>query len=274
MRISRTFGVTLSCAAIALAATACGSSAKSSSAAPAASAAAPSAASSDAASSAPSAATSGGPDLATMSADQILKASETALTGAQAVKIDMTIAGTGGDQKAKLATDSRSGCTGTISMPGKGSADVIQDKTKTTYLKPDDTYWASLGGAKAVAALHGKWVSGPVTDPGVAGMVGFCDLKALSSQMDDGTEKPTKGQTTTLNGQPAQTLQVVAADGTKNTLWVSTKGKPYPLQATGGNGTGGTDKITLTDYDVPVTVTAPPADQVIDAAKLKALTGH
>jgi hypothetical protein len=159
-------------------------------------------------------------------------------------------------------------------MPGQGSADVIQGKSKTTYLKPDDTYWKTLGGAKAVVALHGKWISGPPTDPTMAGMVGFCDLKALSSQMDDGTEKPAKGQATTLNGQPAQTLQEVASDGTKSTLWVSAKGKPYPLQATGGNGTGATDKITLTDYDVPVTVTAPPADQVIDAAKLKALTDH
>jgi hypothetical protein len=271
VRFSRPLGVTLSCAALALAATACSSSAKSSDAAPAPSASA--VAPSDASSAPASAAASAGPDLSTMSGDQILKASEAAAAAAQSVKIDMQTVDSSGTTKVKVATDTRSGCTGTITMPGKGTVDVVQDQTKTTYLKPDDTYWKSLGGAKAVTLFHGRWLTGPASDPAMSGMIGFCDIKALVAQMDDGS-KVTKGQATTLNGQPAQTLTTTAQDGTKSTLWVAAQGAPYPLQATGGNGAGNTDKMTLTDYNVPVTVTAPPADQVVDIAKLKAASGH
>jgi hypothetical protein len=274
VRISRPLGVTLTCAALALTATACGSSAKSSDTAPTSAAVAPSDAAASPAAASGSPAASAGPDLSTMTAAQIVKAAEDALSGAQSVKIDLQTPSASGTSTVKLATDAKSGCTGTVTMPGKGTADVVVDTAKTTYLKPDDTYLKAMGGAKAVTLLHGKWLTNATTaDPALAGMVGFCDIKQFAAGMDDGSTA-TKGQAATVNGQPALTLQEVDKSGIKSTLWVATQGPAYPLQASGGNGTGGTDKMTLSDYNVPVTVTVPSADQVVDFAKLKATLGH
>jgi hypothetical protein len=274
VRFSRPIGVTLSCAAIALAATACGSSAKSADPAPAASSAAPSdAAGSPApASGAPSAASSAGPDLSSMTAAQIIKASEQALTGAQSLKLDLKTVDSTGTSESKLATDVRTGCTGTISRPGVGSAEVVMDTKKTIYLKPDDAMWKVIGGSTAATVFHGKWVTN-YNDPATMGMIGYCAATQFAAEMDAGGQ-PTKGQTTTIDGQPAQMLTELDPGGNKNTLWVAAKGQPFPLQATGGNGAGANDKVTMTDYNVPVTVTVPPAAQVVDFAKVKAAAGR
>ncbi len=67
----------------------------------------------------------------------------------------------------------------------------------------------------------------------------------------------TKGEITTVNGQPAITLS--DSDGKLN---IALQGKPYPLDLTDAKG----NKIEFSDFDASVTITAPPAADVVDAA--------
>lgn len=71
----------------------------------------------------------------------------------------------------------------------------------------------------------------------------------------------TKGSTRTIAGFPAIGVVDKGADG--GTLYVATTGQPVPLALQAKS-----DNLTFGDYGTPVTVEAPPAAQVIDAATL------
>jgi hypothetical protein len=51
---------------------------------------------------------------------------------------------------------------------------------------------------------------------------------------------------------------------------VATSGKPYPLQIAKGGSESGT--ITFSDWNKPVTITAP--SNAVDLSELKSLAGH
>jgi hypothetical protein len=81
--------------------------------------------------------------------------------------------------------------------------------------------------------------------------------------------KPTgtvqKGPQKTIRGTQAVALDVSGQDGGR--LYVATRGQPYPLQITSTSASEpGT--IDFLDYGAPVTLTPPPAEQVVDTAKL------
>ena len=73
-------------------------------------------------------------------------------------------------------------------------------------------------------------------------------------------------------GSTARLVSGVATVGLKDNakgggvLYVADTGEPFPLRIEPGSGTGG---VTMSDWNTKITITVPPADQVIDAGKLK-----
>ena len=69
----------------------------------------------------------------------------------------------------------------------------------------------------------------------------------------------TKGEITTVNGQPAITLS-----DSKGKLNFSLLGKPYPIDLTDDK----SNKLEFSDFDASVTITAPPTADVVDVTAL------
>ncbi|MGF1431833.1 hypothetical protein [Kitasatospora sp. LaBMicrA B282] len=275
MRIHRPLGITLTCAALALTA-ACGSSSKSNaggaegSAAPASSAAAPASPSAAAASSPAASPSPTDNGLTSMTADQILKQVDDAMSAATSMKMDGSVTDSGDTIQIHLDLDTKGNCTGTLGMGAKGSFQMIGNG-KQAWLQPDAAFWTSQAGAngsQAAELFKGRWITA-ADDPDLKDVVSMCDLGAMTSQMADPGDKPTKGSTTTVAGQPAIILHVKSSDGTSSDIYVATTGTPYPYKV--DSGTQGS--MAFSKFNEPVVATPPSPDQVIDMSKLKSLGG-
>ncbi|MFE0703428.1 hypothetical protein [Streptomyces sp. NPDC058872] len=184
----------------------------------------------------------------------------------------------GQEMSIDFAVDDKGNCKGSMQSPGGGKADIV-GTGGASYMKADDAFWKSNDGgdessdeegAGIAALLNGRWMK--MTDEGGAGEddpAAFCDLKKIITDMDKDT--PRKGLTrdadADVNGTPAVVLSK-KDKGESTTFYVAKdSAKPYILRVvtTGGDEPG---TIDLSDFDKPVTVSAPPADQVVDLEEL------
>ncbi|MCX4747449.1 hypothetical protein OG455_18310 [Kitasatospora sp. NBC_01287] len=282
MRIHRHLGITLTCAALALTATACGSSSKHAdtaagavgSAGPVSTPAAPSTAPSSAAptTAAPStpaaAPTPAGPDLSKMTGNQIEKQASDALGKATSLKLDAVGTDSGDSIEMHLSLDTTGDCSGSIAMGSKGSFQILSTPQQT-WIQPDAKFWTTMGGAhgaEAAELFKGRWMTGSKDDPDLKSLAESCNLTQFTGDMNQDGDQATKTGADTVNGQPTVTLHIKSTDGTSGDMWVAAQGTPYPLKANTTNG-----KLAFSNFDQPVVVQAPSADQVIDISKLKAL---
>jgi hypothetical protein len=164
-----------------------------------------------------------------------------------------------------LAIKPGHGCTGTIGEGSKGSFKLIVIG-KAIYLNPDENFWKANAGASAasvIALVNGRYLQVSTSDSNLASVASMCDVsKLLSSDGSSGTI--TKGAVTTLGG--IRVLPLKSSDG--GVAYVTDTSKPEPFEATAPKGSkAGYGKVTFS-VDAPVTLTAPPASQVIDGSKL------
>lgn len=213
--------------------------------------------------------------FAGLTADAIAEKGFEATKGATALHMTGTVKTDGQEMKVDSALDDKGACKGTMGVGAEGKAEILRTGG-TTYMKGDDAFWRSTGdeGASAdeagamAALLKGRWMKMP--SEGDDNELGFlCDLKTMVKDLDeDKTERTgmTRGADADVNGTPAVTLTKKKGAET-STIYVAKEGKPYVLRLvkTGGEEPG---SLTFAEYDKPVTVTAPPADQVVDMAEL------
>ncbi|MFD7710710.1 hypothetical protein [Streptomyces sp. NPDC059786] len=182
--------------------------------------------------------------------------------GSLRMKGDVADDESGGTITLDMALNKKGECAGTMSMGGRGKADLIKTGG-TLYMKYDEKFLreqASEGDSKAetdntVALLAGKWTKMSASGQDAKDITGFCDLDSVLGGAEDVHSNATRGKTTTVDGAPALVLH--EKDGKdRYTLTVATEGKPYLLKIVGDSAT---DPITLTfsDYEKPVPAKAP-----------------
>lgn len=184
--------------------------------------------------------------------------------------------------KVDFSLDERGTCTGGLRRDDSEAEFTVVGGV--TYLKGDDEFWravstggnqdgrtagpspsAGTGGAnELVELLRGKWLKIPAGE-GAAGRAlgGACDLDAMLDRLDaDRAKGLTKGDAAEVDGRKAVTL-VKRADGATRTTFVAAEGAPYLLKSVseGGRDPG---TVLFRDFGVPVSATAPPADQIVD----------
>ncbi|MFI0237057.1 hypothetical protein [Streptomyces sp. NPDC016845] len=181
-----------------------------------------------------------------------------------------------------LALDREGNCTATLTFGADGKANVVR-RGDRVWMRMDDKLWqAQVPGAEGKAAadlLKGRYVTGSVDKPVLKNLAGVCDWNTLRRQLRGQTasdEVGKKGSPTTLDGTPVIPLSGEERNGTRKTLYVATRGKPYPLKYTevsaGAPGTRKTDTTTLyADYGQPVLLRTPSASDSVDIAKLDSL---
>ncbi|MFJ7911384.1 hypothetical protein [Kitasatospora sp. NPDC096204] len=254
------------CVVLATGATACGSSTGKSAAPAAPASTAPSV------STAPSAGAESTGAIGALSGEQILEKARGAMAGLTSVKLDgkvvidgMTVA------PQHLAVDRKENCAGSVVIAMQGEVEILRSATGL-WIKPDSAYW------KTIAAKAGNPKAGPVMaqlfkgrylaaqdDEALKGMVNrVCGLMDMFTQGDSKPTKVTKGGV--LHEAKIETFGIRVADesGTGYTdLNVATEGQPYVIWVDRYSASD-PGRMDFSDFNKPVTVTAPPADSVID----------
>ncbi|MFC5723448.1 hypothetical protein ACFP1Z_25110 [Streptomyces gamaensis] len=213
-------------------------------------------------------------ELQGLSAKEISEKAKQAMLSASSVrmKADITMEENGKPQAMKmdLALDTKGNCTGTISAEG-AQLQVIGMGEKF-WMKPDEAYFKNMGPeGEAVGELFkGRYLHGTVEDGDLKEFAEMCNLAVVRKQFTEEAGSGgrwTKGELTTLDGQSALPL----ANNEGKTVHVAATGKPYLLKMSKTGEEAGT--MTFTDWDKPVTVTAPAESESIDVSKLGKLAG-
>ncbi|MFE6871695.1 hypothetical protein ACFVFS_34770 [Kitasatospora sp. NPDC057692] len=212
-------------------------------------------------------------DTAKLSAEEIQKKAKDALAGATSVKVAGSIDNGAAKMTVDLAVDTQGRCQGSITMPGMGKFELLGDG-KQVYLKPDAEFVANVAGggadgAKAAELLKGRYIAGVQDDPEMKELTTACSLKDLTKSFLDDSKATnlTKGEAGTVNGAKTFSIKSKNSGGDEIVVHVATEGTPYALRVEKTGKEGG--KMDFTDINKPLTVQAPPADQVIDYAKFK-----
>ena len=211
--------------------------------------------------------------FAGLSGGEIADRSVKATTGASSLRMkgDVPDDESGGTIRIDMALDKKGECAGTMSMGGKGKADLIKTGD-TLYAKYDEEFLRDQAGGDSkeetdavVKMMAGKWTKMAATGSDAKDIASFCDLDTVLADATDVNSDATRGRTTTVDGTPAIVLH--EKDGKDSyTLYVATQGKPYLLRIDSKSAKDpGT--LTFTDYNKPVPANAP-SGKVLDLDKL------
>ncbi|MDQ8704251.1 hypothetical protein RCO28_17400 [Streptomyces sp. LHD-70] len=173
----------------------------------------------------------------------------------------------------ELSYDTQDNCTGSVTeQGGKGRMEVLR-KGDRVWIKPDARWLSSqaphLGGDAAAQLLKGKYLETSAGDADGAKIAQLCDLNAFKAQITERSGKAeaatvTKGERTEVDGRPAIELNVTRG-AQKGKTYVSTEDKPYPLKVEADEPAKGVEiDMTFSEFDRPVDVKVPPADQTVD----------
>jgi hypothetical protein len=202
--------------------------------------------------------------LAGLSANEV---SARALANLKAAS-SLTMAGTLYDSGTKYTLDlglkPGHGCTGTLGIGGKGSFKLVVIG-KTVYFNPDKQFWQSAGGANAaavIALVRGRYIKTSTSDKDMATVATVCNISSLIGSVKE-TGSFTKGALTTLHG-----IRVLPLKDSSGVLDVTDTSKPEVVAIIGPNGTATGDGALTFSVGTAVTLTAPPASQVINGAQV------
>lgn len=159
------------------------------------------------------------------------------------------------------------GCWGTV-VDGSTGAIKLVVIGSTVYFNPDDKFWKASAGsdASAVTALiDGRYIKTTTSASGMADLASLCDLShtMVSNGLDGNSKSAVKEPVTTLNG-----VRVLPLKASGGTVYVTDASKPQLVEVYSPKGTP--DGAGTVDFHigVPVTLTPPPAAQVIDGSKI------
>jgi hypothetical protein len=194
---------------------------------------------------------SSGNGVASKSPTEILTAAKAAADSASAVRVTGSTVTGGTPISLDLSLVAGKGGSGKLSQSGLSFELIEIDGT--IYINGSPAFYSHFAGPAAAQLLHGKWLKASTSNASFAGLSSLTDLrKLLDAALSSSHNSLTKVGISTVNGQPAVGVK---DSGQNGTLYVATTGPAYPLEIT-KNGSGG-GKITFSEWDKPVTLTAP-----------------
>ncbi|MEU9243433.1 hypothetical protein [Streptomyces sp. NPDC048385] len=211
--------------------------------------------------------------FAGLTPDQISEKSRLAMTKLKSFEVKGAMTVQGKEMTFDVAVAGKGNCLGTFTR--EGAAADLRWVGDHTYMKADKKFWqqtareegSSPEEANALTELlAGHWFKAPVGSGEADDEFPFCDAATIFTK--DKKEGPlARGAETEVNGTHVVTL--TGKDGAATqTLFVSAEGDPYALRMTeeGGKEPGTLD---FSAFNKPVTVTPPPAGEVVDLKKLQ-----
>ena len=210
-------------------------------------------------------ATASADPLAKLSVGQILNRAVRDLRTAKSVHVTGTVVDSGQHVGLDMTLVGGRGCTGTMTMRGKGSFRLIMIR-KTVWIKPDRKFWKSFGGndPAVLQLLAGKYLKLSASGNGnsLGSLSTLCKPSKLAGGMSGISNATTaaKRQHITVAGQPSLRFSGKDRHGS-GTLEVSDSATPELLRIVStGSATG---HIEFSRYGQTVPLTAPPANQTL-----------
>jgi hypothetical protein len=181
-----------------------------------------------------------------------------AAQSAKSVRMSGHVVQNGQSISLSMAFAKPGSASGTVSQGG-ATYDLVVTPGKD-YVKINKSFLqASHLPASVCAKACGKYYGVPAAQASsFAGLTMTSLVGGIFSHAPNSSESAIKLSKTTFGGQPAWT----GSDGTYR-VYIAQGAKPYLLSLTGKNG----ESVTFSDWNA-VTVTRPPASQVITAAQL------
>lgn len=205
--------------------------------------------------------------LASLSAAKVNAEAIADAEAAPSMTIDGTASQSGKAYTIDLGIKRGTGCTGTIGMGSSGSMKMIVIG-KTMYFQANEQFWKTAAGntadtSAAIALIDGRYLEVPTSDKNMSQLADMCSVKSLmtsgSTAVPDG-----KGPVTTLNG--TRVVPVKLSDG--STDFVTDTSKPEFVKASAPAGSKAGEGNATVTIGAPVTLTAPPASQVLNGSEL------
>lgn len=205
--------------------------------------------------------------LTGLTAQQISDKAENALKHASSLTITLESKGNG-KTSGTMRMDRVGHCDNRLSMGAQGSFHMTKSDGQV-LMQPDQAMITAMGvPAAARKRLAGKWLD-LTSSADMKDLAKFCDLNAFLKEVatDDNETDIAKSGTATMGGVPTVVLKGRDTDGSLMYLYVAATGTPYPLKIARPTGKdAGT--VLFSRYDDPVTVQAPPKDQIIGVSQL------
>jgi hypothetical protein len=203
--------------------------------------------------------------LAGLSASKVSAEALANLKAAPSLKMAGTLYDSGAKYTLSLGIKPGRGCTGTLGTGGKGSFKLIVIG-RTVYFNPDVKFWESAAGKNAAAIIklvHGRYIKTSTSDKDMATVATVCDISnAIASVKVTGAAA--KGALTTVGG--IRVLPLRYSGG--SVMDVTDTSKPEAVAIGGPKGTATGDGTLTFSVGARVTLTAPPASQVINGSTL------
>ncbi|MDQ1599133.1 MAG: hypothetical protein QOD68_607 [Actinomycetota bacterium] len=138
-----------------------------------------------------------------------------------------------------------SNAAGTITTGGKTLK--VRVIGQSVYLQGDHQFWVDSVGPEVAKLLDGKWLKGSAADPKLKNVTEMTSIESVTDELltPEGAVKRVKGR---------------AVDGHAD--------KPHPLLVVPDPGSDSQGRARFSDWDEKVTVSAPPAAEVVDVDKL------
>jgi hypothetical protein len=200
--------------------------------------------------------------IASKPADQIVAASKAAGDAAHSAHVSGSVVSNGSPITLDLDIGEAGG-SGHLALGGLGF-ELIQTG-RSVYIKGSAAFYRRIGGAAAAQLLQGRWLKAPTSTPEFASIASLTNLHRLVDATLSGHGTLSKTGTTTVNGVPVVGITDKSKGGT---LYVATRGRPYPVQIARSGGGGGS--VSFDRWNESVSPSPPP--NAIDITRLRA--GH
>ena len=210
----------------------------------------------------------GGKDngVASLSAKDIVAKSQAAAKSASSVHVKGTVASDGQTVAIDMRLKKGVGAKGTVAV-GNSPVEILR-VGDAAYLKASREFWTQVANATVGAKLADKYVKGSTNDATFKSFVSFTDLTSMfDSIFDTSSTSLQKVAGKTIGGVP--TVGIKDPDPKNGgVLYVATTGRPYPLLIESDTGSADKGSIAFDEWDTSVSLTSPPADQVLDISNL------
>jgi hypothetical protein len=178
-----------------------------------------------------------------------------------------------GDYRTDVAVEKQGDCRGTDDTDDRSAQFTrIGD---TTYTRGNDAFWRNYATwwdsddqaeQRVVETMQDRWLKAPAGADALS-LPEWCDVDHWHHGLKTGGLKKTG--TAEVDGQSAITLTREQA-GATDRWYVATEGQPYILKYTSSGGDYPFE-LTVKDYNRPIDVKAPPADDVVELNTLREL---
>ena len=200
-----------------------------------------------------------------LSAAQVLKKARAAANSASSVHFVAHIVEAGDDPVDIDVHISGSDAAGTVGSGGHTLK--VRLVGQSVYLQGDQQFWVDSAGAEVARLMDGKWLKGSASDPKLKKFAELASLDSLIEELLQPDGKVTRVKGRNVDGQQTVGLHDTA-ESENGTLYVANADKAYPLLVVPDPGSDSQGRAEFSDWDEKVTVSAPPAGQVVDVDKL------